>query len=103
MAPKSKETFEQAKEIGLQLLSQTTGVKETAFVLIGDSLHRDIKFGNQAGFITVYKPSAFEGFETPNTSDEQPCYTIKSLEELPSILREDLGLMIQTLVKNRFY
>ncbi len=103
IAPKSKEAFEQAKGIGLRLLSQTTGSKGVVFVLIGDSLHRDIKFGNQAGFITVYKPSAFKGFETPNTPDEQPCYTIQSLGELPTILKEDLGLPIQSPVQNRLY
>lgn len=104
IAPKSKEVFEQTKEIGLQLLShQTISGKEVVFVLIGDSLHRDIKFGNQTGFVTVYKPSAFKGFELPNTLDEQPCYTIKSLGELPTILRENLGLPIHPLVQNKLY
>lgn len=97
IASKSKEVFEEAKVIGLRLLPQIDNNKETV-VLIGDSLHRDIKFGNQAGFITVYKPSAFKGVETPNTLDEQPRYTIKNLGELPLILREDLGLPIPTTI-----
>lgn len=100
IAPKSKEALEQAKGIGLQLLSQTSSSKEVVFVLIGDSLNRDIKFGNQAGFITIYKPSAFKGVEVPSISDEQPRYTITSLGELPSILREGLSLPIQSLVQN---
>lgn len=97
IAPKSKETFTQVKNRGLHLLEGRKDSTEEVFVLVGDSLHRDIKPGNQAGFTTIYKPSAYKGLETPNAKDEWPTYTISSFKELPSILKK-LGLPIPSLV-----
>lgn len=83
---KSKEIFERAKQSGLKHLHKRGDSAQTLFFLIGDSLKRDIKFGNQLGFVTVYKPSPFMGREEPRELDERPCYTIQKLAELPSLL-----------------
>lgn len=88
---KSKETFERAKQSGLKHLRKAGDSTQTLFFLVGDSLKRDIKFGNQLGFVTVYKPSPFMGREEPRELDERPCYIIQNLGELPSLLNS-LGL-----------
>jgi FMN phosphatase YigB (HAD superfamily) len=87
LAPKNKESFEQVKESGLQLLP-LSDKQEVAFVMVGDSIHHDIRPANQAGFATIYKPAAFKGVESPTEPDEQPSYTIQSLRMLPSILMQ---------------
>ena len=97
IAPKSKESFEKVKLVGLHLLYTSEKTEEATFVLVGDSLHHDIKLGNQTGFITIYKPSAFKGVELPNALDEQPHYIIKSLKELFPILKEIFGWSIEPL------
>lgn len=87
VSQKSKSEFERAKKIGLNLLSeQNNNYESTILMSIGDSLKRDIKFGNQVGLITVYKPSYFMGVEIPSQEDETPSYEINSLSELPSLL-----------------
>jgi putative hydrolase of the HAD superfamily len=91
---KTKETIEKAKQAGREYLSQVESSAETLFVLIGDSLKRDIKFGNQAGFITVYKPSPFMGQEEPQLLDEKPNYIIQKLGDLPLLLN-NLGLYVE--------
>ena len=80
-----------AKETGLKLFPGSARSIEVVFILIGDSLQRDIKLGNQTGCITIYKPSAFKGIEIPTSPVEQPCFTIMSLDELPAILRDNWG------------
>lgn len=90
---KSVESFKAAKLIGQKYLPRRQVDTETLFIMTGDSLLRDIKFGNQTGFITIYKPASFLGRETPREKDEQPHKVIRSLSELPSILR-DMGLDI---------
>ena len=74
------------KQRGKELLPSTPSCSAAPAVLIGDSLHRDIKLGNQAGFITIYKPSPFKGDEKPLGADEHPDYTIAMLSELPAVL-----------------
>ncbi len=93
ISDKSEESFQAAKLIGLQQLPERPSDTEKHFVMIGDSLQRDIKFGNQAGFVTVYKPTIFLGEETPREQDEQPDFVIRSLSELHSILR-DIGIPV---------
>ena len=88
---KSREAFEAAKQAGLKHLSNEGEAAETLFIMVGDSLQRDIKFGNQTGYTTVYIPASFLGQEKPREPDEEPHYTIERLSELPPILRE-LGL-----------
>jgi FMN phosphatase YigB (HAD superfamily) len=84
---KSKETFEKAKKAGLKHLPKGGNPSRVIFVLTGDSLKQDIKFGNQTGFITVYKPSSFKGYEKPRALDEQPCYIINKLSELLAVIQ----------------
>jgi ribonucleotide monophosphatase NagD (HAD superfamily) len=90
---KNKEILEKVKNMVLENLSTIQLSQETLFILIGDSLKRDIKIGNQVGFITIYKPSPFMGQENPQSSDEKPHYTIQTLKELPALLN-NLGLPI---------
>jgi FMN phosphatase YigB (HAD superfamily) len=56
-------------------------------IVVGDSLHRDIVFGNQAGMITVYKPSTYLGMEIPQAPEEKPFAVINTLADLPALLR----------------
>lgn len=90
---KSKEAFEKTKELGARHLPNYGADKELLFVMTGDSLKRDIKFGNQTGYVTVYKPANFHGHERPFESDEQPHFTIARLIDLLPILRE-LGVAV---------
>ncbi len=85
IGPKSKEAFEEAKRRGRELLPGIGGYPNPPVVLIGDSLHRDIKLGKQAGLMTVYKPSSFTGNEEPS-DDDRPDRTISDLGELPTVL-----------------
>jgi putative hydrolase of the HAD superfamily len=88
---KSREAFEAAKRAGLKHLSSEGEAHETLFIMVGDSLQRDIKFGNQTGYTTVYIPAGFLGREKPREPDEEPHYIVERLSELPPILRA-LGL-----------
>lgn len=88
---KSAESFEEAKLSGLRHLPNRGEPSQTTFVMIGDSLQRDVKFGNQAGFITVYKPADFLGQEKPREPDEEPDFTISTLNDLLPILH-NMGL-----------
>lgn len=91
---KNREIFENAKRMGLKYFTNKREMENTLLIAVGDSLKRDIKFGNQAGFITVYKPSPFMGKEEPCELDEKPCYTIQTLKELPPLLKS-LGLPVK--------
>lgn len=90
---KSVEAFKATKLAGLKYLPERHDHAETLFVMIGDSLLRDIKYGNQAGFVTIYKPANFLGQETPREKEEQPDIVIRSLSELPPILK-DMGIPV---------
>lgn len=91
---KNREFFENAKQIGLKHFGCYRESEPTHLIAVGDSLKRDIKFSNQAGFITVYKPSPFMGKEEPCELDEKPCYTIQTLKELSPLLKS-LGLPVK--------
>lgn len=93
---KSKELFEEAKRIGLQHLPNISPSPKDFFIMIGDSIKRDIKFGNQTGYCTIYKPAPFLGHEISSELDEEPNLTIKSLTELPEILN-DLGILSKSI------
>lgn len=94
---KSLKAFEKAKCAGLEYLDNARSIEETILIIVGDSLRRDIKFGNQLGFVTVYKPAPFMGKEEPQELDENPTYTINRLAELPSLL-ENMGFPIHISV-----
>jgi putative hydrolase of the HAD superfamily len=96
LGTKSVEAFEAAKLAGLKHLPEGRDHAEPLFVMTGDSLLRDIKYGNQAGFVTIYKPASFLGRETPREKDERPDIVIRSLSELPSILK-DMGVPVNPL------
>jgi putative hydrolase of the HAD superfamily len=87
IGPKSKQTFERAKIAGQKHLPRVRPPKSTLVIVTGDSLHRDIKFGNEIGAITVYKPSPFKGDEEPHERNERPNYRISKLSELIAILK----------------
>ncbi|HKP53629.1 MAG TPA: HAD family hydrolase [Chloroflexia bacterium] len=98
IARKSKQAFEEIKAVGIKLLPEPPDQVRTLVMMVGDSLHRDIKLANQADFMTVYKPSRFKGHETPQEEDEKPDYTISALTELPPILHE-LGVPVPQMAK----
>jgi putative hydrolase of the HAD superfamily len=91
---KNKETIEKVKEIAKKQFLPVETSQEILFILIGDSLKRDVKLGNQTGFITIYKPSPFMGEEKPLSLDEQPHHTVQKLGELPYLFKS-LGLSIE--------
>ena len=62
---KSAASFGTLKENAIERLRHMAEPSRLLFVMVGDSLRRDIVFANQAGFITVYKPANFFGNETP--------------------------------------
>jgi putative hydrolase of the HAD superfamily len=89
---KSVEAFERVGKLGRQYLAIPDG-HEVTTIVIGDSLQRDIRLGNAAGFTTIYIPGSFEGRQIPQTALDQPDFQIESIEELPSILAS-LGLYL---------
>ena len=89
---KSRAIFAEAKRRGLQHLSPVIPASNDRFIAIGDSLKRDIKFANQAGFLTIYKPANFMGIEEPSEPDEEPFFKIQSFDELPPLL-ETMGIV----------
>ncbi len=95
IAPKCLTTFAEAKQIGLEQLARQGAETSMQLIMIGDSLQRDIMFGNQVGCTTVYKPAVFKGYEIPRSPDEVPHYVIERLQELPAILC-GLGLCVHT-------
>jgi putative hydrolase of the HAD superfamily len=92
VGPKSQRLFELARGAMVDLLNAPVDPAATRFVIVGDALKRDVKFGNQAGFTSVYKPASFLGVEQPNADDEVPDFTISRFRELPPIL-EQLGIV----------
>ena len=95
VAYKSREAFERARAALVDLLPPSADRAETLFMIVGDALTRDVKFGKQVGFVTVYKPSPFKGIEEPRAADEVADFTIERLGELPAIL-ERLGIPLPT-------
>jgi len=90
VSSKSKEAFDLARAAGLKLL----GIDNPYLLIaVGDSMRREIKYGKQAGFITVYKPSPYRGLEEPRAPDERPDFTIERLRQLPAVLQQ-LGLRL---------
>lgn len=74
--------FQQARSLGIKILRE----KHARVIIIGDSLTSDIRPANLVGAISVYKPAAFLGEETPLLPEDMPDYTIASLHELLPIL-----------------
>ncbi len=87
---KTTQAFERVRDLGRQHLGPPDG-DDVVTIMIGDSMQRDIRLANQAGFTTVYIPGSFEGRQAPQTAMEQPDFEIKRITELPSILAS-LGL-----------
>ena len=87
---KTAEAFQRVGKLGRQYLSVPDG-HEVITIMIGDSMQRDIRLANAAGFTTVYIPGGFEGRQLPQTELDQPDFQIESIVELPSILAS-LGL-----------
>lgn len=95
MEKKDVQSFKRVGELGRRYLPDTAARNVTT-VVIGDSLQRDIRYANEAGFTTVYIPSQFQGVEIPQSAVEQPDFQIASLLELPSVLAS-LGLDLSDL------
>ena len=53
-------------------------------VIVGDSLSSDIKGGINAGIATVW----FNPKGLPNDSGIKPDFTVKTLSEIPAVLRQ---------------
>ena len=85
---KSVEQFKEAKNIGLSIWHSRHIGNETIskIMVIGDLLDRDIRFGNQIGAITVYKPGGYKNHQIARDKDERPDYEIKEICELIDIL-----------------
>lgn len=90
--PKTTHAFQRAGNAGRKYLSLS---KESHMltVVIGDSIRRDIRYANEAGFTTVYIPGAFEGREVPQAPMDCPHFQLDSILKLPSILKS-LGLSL---------
>lgn len=87
---KTEEAFQRVGALGRQSLGVPDG-EEVITVMIGDSMQRDIRLANAAGFTTVYIPGGFEGRQSPQTALDQPDFQLESMVELPAILAS-LGL-----------
>lgn len=92
---KTPQAFERVRDIGRQHLDLPDGHEDVVTVMIGDSMQRDIRLANEAGFTTVYIPGSFEGRQAPQTALEQPDFEIERIAELPSILAS-LGLHLHS-------
>lgn len=60
---------------------------EDLVVVVGDQLDRDIQFGREVGFTTIYFPGGFKPRWVPSESDASPDYTISSYDEVAGILK----------------
>ena len=89
---KTAESFQRIGKLGRQYLAVPHG-HDVMTIMIGDSMQRDIRLANAAGFTTVYIPGGFEGRQLPQTELDQPDFQIESFVELPSILAS-LGLSL---------
>jgi putative hydrolase of the HAD superfamily len=87
---KTSQAFERVKHIGRRYLNIPDG-DEVVTIMIGDSMQRDIRLANEAGYTTIYIPRSFEGRQEPQTALEQPDFELAHIAELPSILTS-LGL-----------
>jgi FMN phosphatase YigB (HAD superfamily) len=92
---KSRHTWRAVKTSGHRLHKSNYGIEPPVSVLVGDSIQRDIKPGNQVGFLTVYCPAEFLGRESPRTPIERPDHTIGSITKLPALLRS-LGIPVES-------
>ena len=79
---KNVSAFEEVKQAVRAKVDQ-----EVTYVMIGDSISSDIRPANESGFISVYKPGDFEGFEEPNDPSDRPDYTVDSLLRVTDLLR----------------
>jgi putative hydrolase of the HAD superfamily len=87
---KTTQAFERVRSLGRKYLEIPDG-EEVVPIMIGDSMQRDIRLANEAGFTTVYIPGSFEGRQEPQTALEQPDFEIERIAQLPAILAS-LGL-----------
>jgi putative hydrolase of the HAD superfamily len=83
---KSLDSFCHVREMAYRHSSSVKEYPETLFVMVGDSIQRDIVLANRTGFVTVYKPAGFLGEEDGCLEDEEPRFRIDSLLEIPGLL-----------------
>jgi putative hydrolase of the HAD superfamily len=92
---KTTEAFQRVGQLGRQYLAVPDD-HEVMTIVIGDSLQRDIRLANAAGFTTVYIPGSFEGQQVPQTALDHPDFQLESISELPSVLAA-LGLCLPSV------
>ena len=88
--PKTPQAFERVREMGRRHLEMAHG-EEVVTIMVGDSMQRDIRLANEAGYTTVYIPGSFEGRQEPQTALEKPDFELARISDLPPILAS-LGL-----------
>lgn len=92
---KTPKAFQRVGDLGRGYLSVPKGC-EVVTIVIGDSIQRDIRLANEAGYTTVYIPAGFEGRQTPQTVLDQPDFQLDKIAELPAVLAS-LGLHLSDL------
>ena len=70
--------------IFLKALQQVGCIPEEA-VMIGDRLDNDIAPANQLGMCTVWAKQGFAAYQSPDTAEHTPAYTINHLSDLKYI------------------
>lgn len=60
--------------------------KNPSIYSVGDRVKKEIKLGNEYGFITIWFRNGKFSKEIPQTKKEEPTYTISSLLELKCII-----------------
>jgi putative hydrolase of the HAD superfamily len=100
IAKKTKDSFLAAKELAYKHIKGSFN-HDISTIVIGDSLKRDIIPANEAGFITIYVPSNFQGIEKPRNKMETPTFQISNISELYETLR-GIGLAIPSFENNQF-
>ena len=68
-----------------QLFEEITG-NEKKVMVVGDSIHDEIKIGNQLGLITVRLKKGKFAVEIPKDDDERARYEIMDINELENII-----------------
>ena len=87
---KTSQAFERVRDMGRQHLEMAHG-EDVVTIMVGDSMQRDIRLANEAGYTTVYIPGSFEGRQEPQTAMEKPDFELERIADLPAVLAS-LGL-----------
>jgi putative hydrolase of the HAD superfamily len=75
-----KKTDAAFREVRRQALACCAGSEETRLVMVGDSMKRDVRPANRAGFATIYCPGDYKGNEDPEGPDEVPDVAVQTVD-----------------------